>query len=126
MIGPRQSFAFPKIDLRSGYQQLVLDEESQKLCTINTHKGLFRYTRLPFGISSSPAIWQRFIEQVLTGLSGTCVIMDDLLVGGTNDDEHLKNLDAVWIKSQTSQLRIYGTFCDLLRVEFLREGTSAN
>ena len=86
---------FTKIDLRSAYQQLVLDEEAQKLCTINTHKGLFRYTRLPFGISSSPAIWQRFIEQVLAGLDGTCVIMDDLLVGGSNDDEHLKNLEAV-------------------------------
>ena len=54
---------FTKIDLRSAYQQLVLDEEAQKLCTITTHKGLFRYTRLPFGISSSPAIWQRFIEK---------------------------------------------------------------
>ena len=50
----------------------------------------------PFGISSGPTIWQRFIEQVLTGLSGTCVRMDDLLVGGTNDDEHLKNLEAVF------------------------------
>ena len=86
---------FTNIDLRSAYQQLVLDEEAQKLCTINTHKGLFRYTRLPFGISSSSAIWQRFIEQVLAGLDGTCVIMDDLLVGGSNDDEHLKNLEAV-------------------------------
>ena len=86
---------FTKIDLRSAYQQLVLDEEAQKLCTSNTQKGLFRYTRLPFGISSSPAIWQRFIEQVLAGLDGTCVIMDDLLVGGSNDDEHLKNLEAV-------------------------------
>ena len=86
---------FTKIDLRSAYQQLVLDEEAQKLCTINTYKGLFRYTRLPFGISSSPAIWQRFIEQVLAGLDGACVIMDDLLVGGSNDDEHLKNLEAV-------------------------------
>ena len=86
---------FTKIDLRSAYQQLVLNEESQKLCTINTHKGLFQYTRLPFGISSSPAIWQPFIEQVLVGLDGTCVIMDDLLVGGSTDDEYLKNLEAV-------------------------------
>ena len=70
---------------------VVLVQESQKLCTINTHKGLFQYTRLPFGNSSSLAIWQRFIEQVLAGLDGACVIMDDLLVGGTNDDEHLKN-----------------------------------
>ena len=97
---------FRKIDLRSAYQQLVLDEESQKLCTINTHKGLFRYTRLPFGISSSPAIWQRFIEQVLAGLDGTCVIMDDLLVGGTNDDEHLKNLGAVFKQFLKFGLRV--------------------
>ena len=69
---------------------------TQKLCTINTHKGPFRYTRLPFGHSSSPANWQRFIEQVLAGLDGTCMIMDDLLVGGTNGDEHLKNLETVF------------------------------
>ena len=85
---------FTKIDLRSAYQQLVLDEESQKLCTINTHKGLFRYTRLPFGISSSSAI------------CGTCVIMDDLLVGGTNDDEHLKNLEAVFKQFLKFGLRV--------------------
>lgn len=48
---------FTKIDLRSAYQQMVLDKASQQLCTINTHKGLFRYTRLPIGILSSPAIW---------------------------------------------------------------------
>ena len=74
---------------------IPLDEDAQKLSTINTHKGLFRYTRLPFRILPSPAIWQRFIEQVLAGLDGTCVIMNDLLVGGSNADEHLKNLEAV-------------------------------
>lgn len=97
---------FSKIDLRSAYQQLVLDEGAKKLCTINTHKGLFRYTRLPFGISSSPAIWQRFIEQVLSGVNGTCVIMDDLLVGGASDDEHLKNLEAVFERLQKFGLRV--------------------
>ena len=97
---------FTKIDLRSAYQQMVLDKASQHLCTINTHKGLFRYTRLPFGISSSPAIWQRFIEQVLARLVGTCVIMDDLLVGGANDDEHLRNLEAVFRQFQEYGLRV--------------------
>ena len=102
---------FTKIDLRSAYQQMVLDKASQQLCTNNTHEGLFRYTRLPFGISSSPAIWQRFIEQVLAGLNGTCVIMDDLLVGGVNDDEHLRNLEAVFQQFQKYGQRVKLSKC---------------
>jgi len=47
---------FSKVDLSQGYQQLPLDEESQKLAVINTHKGLFNYTRLPLGISSTSGI----------------------------------------------------------------------
>ena len=122
-----------KIDLNSAYQKTVLDKASQQLCTINTHKGLFRYTRLPFGISSSPAIWQRFIEQVLARLSGTCVIMDDLLVGGVNDDKHLRNLEAVFQQFQkytiirlAPQVYIHDTLCDIFRSSLLGERNSAN
>ena len=53
------------------------------------------YTRLQYGISLRTATWQRSIEQVLAELNGTCVIMVDLLVVGVNDDEHLRNLQAV-------------------------------
>ena len=42
---------FSKIDLKDAYNQLRVDEESQKWLVINTHKGLFKYRRLPFGIS---------------------------------------------------------------------------
>ena len=54
--------SFTKIDLSHVYQQLPLDEKSKEHVVINTHKGLFRYTRLPFGVSSAPGIFQRVIE----------------------------------------------------------------
>lgn len=46
---------FSKVDLASAYQQVLLDEDSKKYTTINTHRGLFVYNRLPFGISSAPS-----------------------------------------------------------------------
>ena len=53
---------YTKIDLSHAYQQLLLDDGSKKYVVINTHKGLFRYTRLPFGISSAPGIFQSHRE----------------------------------------------------------------
>ena len=86
---------FSKIDLAHAYQQIPLDEESKDLTTINTEKGLFRYNRLPFGISAAPAIFQRTMEGILHGLPGVFVYIDDILVTGRTKAEHLKNLDAV-------------------------------
>ena len=48
---------FSKLDLAHAYQQIPLDEASKKLTVINTQKGLFQYTRLPFGVSAAPAIF---------------------------------------------------------------------
>ena len=49
--------SFTKLDLNQAYTQLALDKESKELTVINTHKGLFCYTRLPFGVSSAPGIF---------------------------------------------------------------------
>ncbi|CAC5368187.1 unnamed protein product [Mytilus coruscus] len=64
------------------YQQLLLCENSRNLVTINTHLGLYRYTRLPFGAASSPAIFQEFMDKVLEGLDGVGCILDDLIITG--------------------------------------------
>ena len=100
-----------KIDLKSAYQQLVLNEASRELVTINTPKGFFRYTRLLFGIASSPAIWQRFIDQVTACLEMIYTIMDDVLVSGRTNEEHYRNLDALFQRFQKYGLRVKPRQC---------------
>ena len=49
--------SFSKLDLARAYnKQMRVTESSKPLLTINTHIGLFQYTRLPFGISTAPAL----------------------------------------------------------------------
>ena len=56
---------FSKLDMSQAYQQLLLDESSRQYVVINTHKGLFGYSRLPFGVSSAPGIFQRVMKNLL-------------------------------------------------------------
>ena len=80
---------FTKLDLSQAYLQLPLDEQSRKFVVINTHKGLFRYTRLPYGIASAPGIFQRVMENLFQGLPGVAVYLDDILIAGGTELEHL-------------------------------------
>ena len=59
---------FTKLDLQQAYLQLQLEEESRKYVTINTHRGLFEYTRMPFGVASAPALFQRVMDSILQGI----------------------------------------------------------
>ena len=91
---------FSKIDLTHAYQQLKLSESSRELVTVNTHRGLYRYTRLPFGVASAPAIFQKVMDTVLQGLSGVICYLDDILVSGTTEEENLKNVEHVLTRLQ--------------------------
>ena len=102
---------FSKLDLSNAYQQLPLDEASQKLTTINTPKGLFMYTRLPFGVSTAPGIFQRTLETLLQEIPKTAVYLDDILVSGSTPEEHHKNLNDVLTKLQKSGLRLKRSKC---------------
>ena len=102
---------FTKLDMSQAYLQLPLDEESKDLTTINTQKGLFRYTRLPFGISPSPAIFQRTMDNVLQGLTNVVVYLDDILITGNTEEEHLDNLEKVLQRLKSAGLRLKENKC---------------
>ena len=86
---------FSKIDLSQAYQQMVLEPDHRKYTTINTHLGLFQYTRLPFGIASAPAVFQQQMEKILQGIPNTTCYLDDVLITGCDDKEHLETLQKV-------------------------------
>lgn len=86
---------FSKIDLASAYQQVILDKDSKVYTTVNTHKGLFVYNCLCFsGINSAVSIVQRISENLMKDLN-VVVYLDDLLVIGRNEAEHLMNLEGL-------------------------------
>lgn len=66
---------FSKIDLLQAYLQLKVRPEDHKLHTVNTHKGLYRPTRLMYGIASAPAIWQYTTENILKDIPGVVVFL---------------------------------------------------
>ncbi len=78
---------------------------------VNTHKGLFRYTRLPYGIASAPGIFQRMMENLLQGIPGVAVYIDDILVTGATEEEHLRALEEVLKRLARSGLRAKKAKC---------------
>ena len=69
---------FTKLDLSHAYLQLQLGEETKSLTTINTHRGLFQYNHLPFGLSSAPAVFQRTMDNLLKDFKHVTTYIDDL------------------------------------------------
>lgn len=83
---------FCVLDLAGAYQQLSVHPDSQELLTINTHKGLFQFTRLIFGLNSSPAIFQSIMDRILEGIPHVICYIDDILIGGSTQRESEETL----------------------------------
>ena len=62
---------------------------------INTHRGLYWYKRLPFGVASAPSIFQCTIKSILQGIPHVTLYIDDILITGTTQEEHLHNLEVL-------------------------------
>ena len=119
---------FSKLDLSQAYQQMVLDEASANCLTINTHLGLFQYTRLPFGVASAPAMFQRAMDLILQGIEGCICYIDDILVTGSTDEEHLERLEEVLKRLKEYGLRVKKNKCDFFqrKVEYLGHQVDAD
>ena len=90
-----------------------MSEESREITTFITHKGLYRYKRLIFGISSAPEKYQQVIQQTLQDIEGVQNISDDIIVHGATQEQHDERLRKVMMR-----LRERGLTLNLERCQF--------
>ncbi|CAH8523836.1 unnamed protein product [Dicrocoelium dendriticum] len=102
---------FAKIDLTGAYLQIEVAAESQALLTINNHRGLLQYTRLPFGVKTAPAIFQQTMDAMISGISGAAAYLDDLLIVGRTPEELRERLGAVLQRVQEYGFRLKPEKC---------------
>ena len=105
------STVFSQLDLKSAYNQLPLDEKSRQFLAINTHKGILVPTRLGFGYASAPAVFQRYMDTLLSGISGVGVFLDDVVVSGKTPQEHSAALEEVLRRLSDANLRLQRSKC---------------
>ena len=112
---------FSKLDLSQAYLQVPLDEDSRCYVTVNTHQGLYRYTRLPFGVASAPALFQKLMDTVLQGIPGVACYIDDILISTKDERQHLQTLEEVFQRLEEHGFRLKEDKCVFLThsVEYL-------
>ncbi|BHF75306.1 hypothetical protein SprV_0501840200 [Sparganum proliferum] len=102
---------FAKLDLADAYLQIEVAPESRELLTINTHRDLFQYTRLPFGVKTAPALFQQTMNAMLSGIPGTAGYLDDIIIVGRSPAELQDRVCAVLERVQEYGFRLRADKC---------------
>ena len=90
---------FSHLDMNDGYMQLELAEESRKVTTFYTHRGLKRFKRLHFGVNSAAEIFNEEVRKVVVQEPNAVSIYDDILIFGATTEEHdeaLRHVLQLW------------------------------
>ena len=112
---------FTKLDLTAAYQQMPLNEESRRyIVTVNTYRGLYQYKHLPFGVASALAGFHPAMDAILQGFTYVICYLDDILITGPTDQEHLETLEEVLSRLKQHGIRLKNK-CQFLQdaVEYL-------
>ena len=127
---------FCTLDLKSGYWQVELTEESKPYTAFTCGPlGFFECDKMPFGAANTPATFQRLMENCLGSLNLTwCVVyLDDIIVYGKDPEDLLLRLGGVFEKLRKAGLKLKPSKCNFFKeeIEFLghvvsKEGIATN
>ena len=122
------SVFFSTIDLKSGYWQIELDDETIPKTAFSTPDGHYEYLRMPFGIRNAPAEFSRIMQQVLGHFSFVQIYLDDITIHSKTFEDHLEHLSEVFKALQEADLKVNYKKCNFAstKISLLGHIVSAN
>ena len=107
---------FTTLDLASGYWQVEMKEEDKEKTAFITHKGLYEFNVMPFGLCNAPGTFQRLMNYVLQEYLGkfVAVYLDDIIIFSKTFEQHIDHIHLVFEALRTATLKIKlkkGYFC---------------
>ena len=118
-LSKSKSAMFTTLDMRSGYFQIPMDEESKPKTAFVVPDGTYEYTRMPFGIQAGPAVFSRIMSHIFRGLTFKTMIVyiDDLMIFSTDFDTHMKALREVFDRLRSAGLKLHPKKCKFAQAE---------
>ncbi|XP_055590207.1 uncharacterized protein LOC129742340 [Uranotaenia lowii] len=112
---------FSKLDISNAFYHLELHENSRDLTTFLTETGMFRFTRLMFGVNCAPEIFQREMSRILEEVENKIVFIDDILAFSDSLEELHKTVALILRILRSNNLTINASKCeyDKTRIKFL-------
>ena len=109
---------FTTLDLKSGYWQVELKETDKAKTAFQVGTlGFYECNRMPFGLCSAPATFQRLMERCMGKLNlRDCLIyLDDIIIFSSTFEEHVQRLQAVFERLHENNLKLKPSKCKLFR-----------
>ena len=98
---------FTSLYLKSGYWQVLMDEQDKEKTAFACHKGLYQFNVMPFGLVNAPSIFQELMNRVLNGLGDfSTAYLDIILIYSETLEEHLSHMQEVFNRLREHGLRL--------------------
>ncbi|GJP82565.1 hypothetical protein CLOP_g12808, partial [Closterium sp. NIES-67] len=120
---------FSKLDLRSGYWQIRMADNSIHKTAFRTRYGSYEYLVMPFGLTNAPATFQAEMNHILRPLLDECVVvyLDDILIYSRDMKQHVEHLRRVFeiLRRERFYVKLPKSEFALEKVQFLGHMVSA-